>query len=372
MKRRIVRLVGVLVVLAVGGLLVAASGIIPVKASSGHWPVTEWFLGFGKHRSFATHSLGVKVPKLDEPQLILKGATHYESGCRSCHGSPGSRQPRIAQHMAPPAPALSPLIATWEPKELFMLVKHGVKFTGMPAWPSQHRDDEVWAVVAFLLKLPELDAAEYRRLARGEPAPSDIEALTPTAAAPQSPAAVNQSCIRCHGADGLGRGSPAFPLLAGQRRDYLAKALFAYADGRRHSGIMGPIAAGLSEPMVRELADYYAQLDPAPAPVRTAPSAAEAKLLALGRTLAREGLRAQRIPACIECHDPAGRRAKPAYPSLAGQPAEYLQLQLELFKNGHRGGSEYAHLMREIAPRLSAEQARAVSRYFESLPAHER
>jgi cytochrome c553 len=74
----------------------------------------------------------------------------------------------------------------------------------------------------------------------------------------------------------------------------------------------------------------------------------------------------------MECHDPAGRRAKPAYPSLAGQPADYLQLQLELFKSGSRGGSEYAHLMEEIAPRLSDEQVRAVARYFASLPAQPR
>jgi cytochrome c553 len=66
-----------------------------------------------------------------------------------------------------------------------------------------------------------------------------------------------------------------------------------------------------------------------------------------------------------------GRRTKSAYPSLAGQPAEYLQLQLELFKRGQRGGSDHAHLMDEVAPRLSPEHIRAVSLYFASLPAGE-
>ena len=97
MKRWILRGAAVAVVLGVGGFLVAASGIIPLKASSGHWPITEWILQFSMRRSIATHSLGVEVPKLDDPGLVLKGAGHYEIGCRSCHGAPGEWQPRIAR-----------------------------------------------------------------------------------------------------------------------------------------------------------------------------------------------------------------------------------------------------------------------------------
>jgi len=40
---------------------------------------------------------------------------------------------------------------------LFQVVNHGLKFTGMPEWPVRDRDDEVWAMVAFLKKMPELD-----------------------------------------------------------------------------------------------------------------------------------------------------------------------------------------------------------------------
>jgi cytochrome c553 len=373
MKRRFLQAAVVLVGLGLAGFLVALSGVIPIKASSGHWPITEWFLKFGMHRSFATHSLGVEVPPLDAPHLVVKGATHYEIGCRSCHGSPELRQPRIAQSMTPKAPYLPPLIEQWSTRQLFSLVKHGVKFTGMPAWAAPERDDEVWAVVAFLLRMPRMDAAEYQRLANGEPAPiAPIQSLVPTATGQPIPAAVNQTCVRCHAADGLGRGSPAFPKIAGQRRDYLEQALLAYADDRRHSGIMGPISAGLSDTMMRQLADYYAQLDPGPAAPRPPPPPADAQLIEQGRVLATEGLVTERIPACVECHGPNGRRTKSAYPSLAGQPAAYLELQLELFREGRRGGSEYAHLMQDIAPRLTPEQARAVALYFESLPGPQR
>ena len=367
MKHRVLKLAALGLVVAIGGFLVAASGIIPIKASSGHWAVTEWFLRFAMRRSIATHSLGTDVPKLDDPNLVLKGAGHYEFGCRSCHGAPGERPPRIGQAMLPQPPELVSRIRASNARKLFHVVKHGLKFTGMPAWPSQSRDDEVWAMVAFLQTLPTLDAAAYRRLVNGGPTPTaPIQTLSPTDTEPQIPAAVNRTCVRCHGSEGLGRDSTVFPKLAGQRRAYLENALAGYAQGRRHSGIMEPIAAGLSDEMIRELSQYYAALRPPQAGSQGATP--DRDVIELGRRIAHEGVPDARVPACVECHGPHGRRMKDAYPSLAGQPSEYLVLQLELFKNDQRGGSSYAHLMQEVAPRLNETQMQAVARYFESLP----
>jgi cytochrome c553 len=56
------------------------------------------------------------------------------------------------------------------------------------------------------------------------------------------------------------------------------------------------------------------------------------------------------------------------YPQLAGQYAEYLALQLRLFKDDRRGGTPYAHIMRMVAARLTPEQIAAVAAYYASLP----
>ncbi len=344
------------------GGIVFASGIVSIKASSGHWPVTEWFMHTGLERSVALHSIGIKPPPLDDSDLIIKGAAHFEIGCRPCHGSPGLPQPRIASQMTPHSPNLGALIPNWEPNELFYIVKHGVKFTGMPAWPALHRDDEVWAVVAFLQKLPQLNEAEYRRLAQGDPRPTaPMEQLEGTE---QTPSAVLQTCARCHGREGVARGSGAFPHLAGQRAEYLANAMNAYAAAQRHSGLMQPVALGLDQEKIRALADYYSRQSLPPPP---APSPADAAAIARGQAIAEHGIPAQKVASCIDCHGPGGRRQKAAYPRLAGQPADYLFLQLELFKKGHRGGSAYAHLMQAVAPRLTEAQMRDVALYFSSL-----
>jgi len=104
-KRWVFKIAAFLLVVAFGGLLFVTSGIMPIKASSRHWAITAWFLNFAMRRSVVTHSLGTRVPALDDVALVAKGATHYEFGCRPCHGSPDFAQPAIAQQMTPPPPS---------------------------------------------------------------------------------------------------------------------------------------------------------------------------------------------------------------------------------------------------------------------------
>jgi hypothetical protein len=138
------------VVAITAGVLLLISGIVPIKASSGHWKITAFILDFAKVRSVSTHSWGITPPPLEDDLLITRGAAHYENGCVPCHGGPGRVIPPVMAAMLPTPPELRQRLSRWRPEELFSIVKHGIKFTGMPPWPAQERDDEVWAVVAFL------------------------------------------------------------------------------------------------------------------------------------------------------------------------------------------------------------------------------
>lgn len=323
----------------------ALSGVISIKASARHWEVTAWILDLVKRRSVATHSFTTAVPPLDDPAMVLKGAAHYELGCRPCHGSPASRPPVIPLRMTTHPPDLKQQIDRWKARELFYIVKHGIKFTGMPAWPATGRDDEVWAIVAFLRTLPTLDAARYTELTMANRPPSNVFAT--------------QYCAQCHGEDGNGRGVGAFPKLAGQQLDYQIRALKAYRDGSRHSGTMAAVAGDLSDARIEELARHFGGMSRSGASVAT--------MAETGKQIATRGLPERDVPACIECHGPAGGARNPAYPDLAGQYPEYLRLQLQLFAENRRGGSTFAHLMQGIATRLTEEERRAVALYFASV-----
>ena len=270
--------------------LMVISGVVPIKASSGHWAITAAFLDFAKTRSVSTYSWGVTAPALEDDALILRGAGHYETACRPCHGGPDRHVPPVMSAMTPPPPVLMDRVPRWAPEELFTIVKHGIKFTGMPAWPVQQRNDEIWAMVAFLRRMPQLDAAGYRRLVYGE---REAQANLPSTGSESPPRAVRDVCWRCHGVDGTGRGQGAFPSIAGQRAPYLYGSLRAYRDRRRFSGIMGEIATRLSDDEMREIAMYFERL-----PAR-APAASDDDARAQGGEIAAQGVPERDIPACV-------------------------------------------------------------------------
>lgn len=367
MKRFLKRLVVLALALLIAGFASVWLGLVPIAASDGHWAVTRWFLHFAMRQSVQTRSLGIEAPALADPALVLRGAGHYETGCAPCHGAPGAPRSPITRAMTPEPPFLPPRIGEWTPEQLFWIVKHGVKYTGMPAWPAQERDDEVWAVTAFLLRLPELDEDGYRELALGERAGTGVgrgEGHSRLRGLDDALEDALESCVRCHGRDGQGRGEGAFPKLANQRPRYLYESLRAFAEGKRHSGFMQPIAAGLSDANMRGLAEHYAEQGDA---ARVTAPGADTELLALGERIATEGVPKLGVPACTECHGPGDAPRNPLYPRLAGQYADYLYLQLQLFKQEQRGGTPYAHIMRTVTERMTPEQMRAVALYLASL-----
>jgi cytochrome c553 len=349
-----------LAVLAAAVLLLAWSGAYNIAASRGHWPIVEWFLSFGMRNSVEVRASFIEPPPLDDPNLYMLGAAHFHAGCAYCHGAPGTPISPVAQRMLPPPPDLSGVTKPWKDRELFWIVKHGIKYTGMPAWVSQHRDDEVWALVAFLKRLPDMDAQAYRALAMGS------VRITPQtgreiATAEATTEAVS-ACARCHGAEGRRPASNLVPILHGQPSEFLAAALQAFASGNRESGIMQPVATDLTPEAVLRVAEFYSGLAPPLAP--TVPPGADV-VLESGRRLAVEGLPEARIPPCLTCH---GGDALATYPRLAGQHAGYMMGRLQRWKSGEASNTEAAAIMAPIAQLLNEQQIEAVSSYFASLP----
>jgi cytochrome c553 len=358
-RRIIITMALTILALGLGALLLAWSGLYNIAASRGHWAVTEWFLQFGMRNSVKARARRIQVPPLDHPDVYRLGAGHFHSGCAPCHGAPGLRPGLPAQYALPPAPDLSHLSGEWNDAELFWIVKHGIKYTGMPAWVSQQRDDEVWAVVAFLKRLPQLDAKGYRDLALGPAEPLPLSGRDIALGGSWRDAV--GACVRCHGADNQGPVSKLVPVLHGQPAEFLAAALRSYSDGLRPSGIMQPVAIELAPDEIEKLATYYSRLGvPAPS-APSAESAASSQVAAL----VAHGEPSARIPACLPCH---GNDALRTYPRLAGQNAAYMANRLRRWKAGHRSYSATDAIMAPIAGLLTEQQIEEVSAYWATLP----
>ncbi len=165
------------------------------------------------------------------------------------------------------------------------------------------------------------------------------------------------ACARCHGFDGEADGSGAFPKLAGQFPQYLAKQLRAYASGARQNALMQPIAKGLNQAEIDSVAQYYASLR------RSAllPRPVSAQIVARGEQLAKLGDLSLRVQACESCHGPNGEGEPPVVPYLAGQYGHYIVVQILMFRQGSRKSQQ----MQDPAHDLREQDIAAVAAYFE-------
>jgi cytochrome c553 len=85
--------------------------------------------------------------------------------------------------------------------------------------------------------------------------------LQPTGRAVGTAPKASQTCVACHGNDGIGI-LPEYPNLAGQHADYIEQSLKAYRSGQRKNAVMGGMAAALTDQDIKELASYYSSQGP--------------------------------------------------------------------------------------------------------------
>lgn len=342
-------------IIAVGGALLLGasfvlSGIYNVAASAQHFDITDRLIKLTLWRSIDTYSAFVEVPALDAPGMAELGALHFATGCQPCHAAPGRPQNPIISGMYPTAPPLGEAVSDWDTEELYWIVRHGLKFTGMPQWPGERRGEEVWPVIAFLHELPDMTADDYAELT-GLPEGG----LSFGAHEAQS----FDNCAGCHGDATRPPVSSLVPSLNGQNEGYLVRSLREYASDLRQSGYMEPLAAELSREEIERLAAEFSAMDPVPQDPPGRPVAEEQ--LAHGAAIAARGIPNRNVAACLDCH--SGRSSQ-QFPRLEGLSPDYIAMQLRLFRSGVRDTSAYGAIMSTVAERLEDEDIAAVAAWF--------
>ena len=157
----IASVVGTLGALVVAGLIVIYTGSYEVGASARHGGVARWLLETAMERSVRARASGLEPPARFAAD-IAAGGRHYRDVCQHCHGGPGVHRDEWAEGLNPAPPDLADRAAEWRPGELFWIVKHGIRMTGMPAVGAGHGDRDIWNIVAFVERLPRMSAAQYR------------------------------------------------------------------------------------------------------------------------------------------------------------------------------------------------------------------
>jgi len=271
---------GLLTVLAAGaGALVVYSGAYDVSATTQHWQPVYSMLETTLRYSVQLRARHIEPPALDGAQRIGRGAVVFQAQCVQCHGAPGVAQGDIGKSMQPlPGPLVNAL-QRWRPREIYWITRHGIKMSGMPAWAFRLNDEQLWDVVAFVQRLPELTPQAYAQAAQG-PSPTASATTVPALAADTTgrtadaarglQALYQYACSACHTIPGVTGSSPLVgpPLKGLASRTLVAGRLANTPDNLvqwlRHPQAVKPLTAmpdlGVTEADARDMAAYLATL----------------------------------------------------------------------------------------------------------------
>ena len=237
--RRRMRIVTWLIVAGVIGIAAGAtfvaSGVYNVAAVEQHTAPVFWTLYAAMRQSVRHHAAQIQPPSLDDPTLTERGRALYDEHCRQCHGAPGIAPEPFALGLTPTPLNLANMAREWPARDLFWVVKNGIKMSAMPAWEFRLSEQDLWAVTAYLQRLPGESPAQYRAAVgqRRDRPPTSADRTPPDVLS----AAVNRdrgktalrqyACATCHDIPGVvGADAPVGPPLAAiSRRGAIAGLL---------------------------------------------------------------------------------------------------------------------------------------------------
>jgi mono/diheme cytochrome c family protein len=148
-----------LLVLALIGFAVIQMGWVPAAADQKPSKLERWAALHALHTAIRreSHELRDRFEASDDN--LLKGARIYRANCLICHGAADGLPSAVARGLNIVPPQLAKDGVEDDPEgETYWKVRHGVRFTGMPAYTGSLSEDELWQVTLFVSHLSRLTA----------------------------------------------------------------------------------------------------------------------------------------------------------------------------------------------------------------------
>ena len=80
----------------------------------------------------------------------------FRNACAGCHGEFSKPSHWGTADFYPRVPQFADEPPTIPASQMFVVVKHGIRYTGMGAWDGEMSDEDIWKVVTFLNDLATL------------------------------------------------------------------------------------------------------------------------------------------------------------------------------------------------------------------------
>ncbi len=100
----------------------------------------------------------------NDPVKTQDGARAFAAkGCANRRGAPGVNWAKFSEGLRPDPPDLKDVVNDRTPSQLFWVIRNGIDMTDMPSFAlAAAKDENLWSIVAFLKKLPNISAADYK------------------------------------------------------------------------------------------------------------------------------------------------------------------------------------------------------------------
>jgi mono/diheme cytochrome c family protein len=164
-RMRTLAFIGLLaIVAAIAAAVFFFGGYYSVAATEADPKLVDWTLARVRQASISHYATDASPVALDDPAVVREGARAYsERGCVTCHGAPGVGWAKFSEGMRPYPPNLKELANQREPQQLFWVIKHGIKLTGMPGFGLiEVPDREIWTIAAFVKRLPLVSEDDFK------------------------------------------------------------------------------------------------------------------------------------------------------------------------------------------------------------------
>jgi mono/diheme cytochrome c family protein len=153
MRPRTLVLLAVLVLVV--AVIVGAISQIRLDAISEPGRVESFLATQAKHVLISWYSRhGIPPGPTDLQASIKQGDTLYGTDCSMCHGADGHTPTDNGRWMYPRASDLtSPGVGQYTDRELFWIIKNGIRLTGMPAFGKVESDENIWDLANYVKTL---------------------------------------------------------------------------------------------------------------------------------------------------------------------------------------------------------------------------
>lgn len=189
---RFLALIGALaIIVGIGAAVFFLGGFYSVAATAEDPGIVRWALIQVRTASINRHATDRPPANINDAQTVQAGAKAFAAnGCANCHGAPGVPWLKYSEGLNPDPPDLKKVVDQTTPAQLFWVVKNGINMTGMPSFQlAGAKDEEIWAIAAFLKKLPTVSEADYKAWTSPPAPPPAPAAAPPPAPAPAAPPA---------------------------------------------------------------------------------------------------------------------------------------------------------------------------------------